>query len=301
MRAIVTGGAGFIGSHLVDALLARGDQVWVVDNLASGKRENVPAEAGFFEHDIRDPVVGDLLRDLQPEACFHLAAQADVVTSVERPEYDAEVNVLGTIALLRAAGTATQLVFSSSGGAIYGECERPAREDNPLRPLSPYGTSKLAGEEYIRTWNRLYGTRHSVLRFANVYGARQETGLEGGVVAIFLERMASGAETFIYGDGRQVRDFVYVGDVVQAVLTAAGRPAGTYNVGSGTPTAIGELHTLCRWTSGSERPPTMAPPRPGDLMRSVVDPSLAERELGWRAETSLEQGLKATWAWLVGG
>ena len=166
MRAVVTGGAGFIGSHLVDALVARGDDVTVIDNLSTGRRENVNSEAKLVEHDIREPF------EVQAEAVFHLAAQADVVTSVERPTYDAEVNVIGTLRVLEAAGN-SQVVFTSTGGAIYGECDRPAREDDPRLPLSPYGTSKLAGEEYLATWNRLRGSKHVALRLGNVYGPRQ--------------------------------------------------------------------------------------------------------------------------------
>src|SRR5437762_8102554 len=217
MRAIVTGGAGFIGSHVVDALVARGDEVHALDDLSTGKRENVGAGAVLHEADIRDPdSVFDLVR---PEAVLHLAAQASVGVSVERPELDAEVNVLGTVHVLEAARRhGAQIVFSSTGGAIYGECERPACEDDPRCPLSPYGTSKLAGEEYLAAWNRLHGTRHVALRFANVFGPRQMAKLEGGVVAIFMDRLQAGERVTIFGDGEQTRDFVYVGDVVDAIL-----------------------------------------------------------------------------------
>jgi UDP-glucose 4-epimerase len=297
VRTVVTGGAGFIGSHVAEALLARGDDVCVVDSLASGKRENVPAGARFEQRDIRDGL-DDLFGELEPEACFHLAAQAKVITSVERPDYDAEVNVLGTIRVLEAAATRTQVVFSSTGGAIYGECARPAREDDPRLPLSPYGTSKLAGEEYLATWNRLHGTAHVALRFANVYGPRQETSLEGGVVAIFLERMARGEETEIYGDGLQSRDFVEVTDVVAAMLIAIGHKGGVFNVGTGVATSVVDLHALCRRVSGADREPRFAEARPGELRRSVLDPGRAERELGWRPQVALEDGLKTTWSWV---
>lgn len=296
MRAVVTGGAGFIGSHVADALLARGDDVCVVDNLASGKRENVPAGARFEERDIRDGLA-DLFEELEPAVCFHLAAQADVVTSVERPDYDAEVNVLGTIRVLEACATRTQTVFSSTGGAMYGECARPAREDDPRRPLAPYGTSKLCGEEYLATWNRLHGTAHVSLRLGNVFGPRQESGLEGGVVATFLERMAKDEETLVFGDGRQSRDFVDVADVVAAMLAAVGHGGGVFNVGTGVDTSVVDLHALCRKVSGSEREPRFAEPRAGEIRRSVLDPGLAARELGWRARVSLEDGLRETWAW----
>ncbi len=296
MRVVVTGGAGFIGSNLVDALVARGDEVLVVDDLSSGKRENVAAAARFEELDVRDPELVGLFAEARPEAVFHLAAQADVPTSVARPDFDAEVNVLGTIRVLQAAGEAP-VVFSSTGGAIYGECDGPAREDHPRLPLSPYGVAKLAGEEYLAAWNRLHGTRHTALRFANVYGPRQETGLEGGVVAIFLNAMAAGEQTTIFGDGRQTRDFVHVDDVCAALQLAAGR-GGTFNVGGGHETSVLELHERCRAVAGDERPPLTAPPREGDVVRSVLDVSLAAAELGWRPRISLDDGLRGTWDWI---
>jgi UDP-glucose 4-epimerase len=288
VRAVVTGGAGFVGSHLVDALVARGDDVTVIDNLTTGRRENVNPEAKLVEHDIREPF------EVEADAVFHLAAQADVVTSVERPTYDAEVNVVGTLRVLEAAKGA-QMVFTSTGGAIYGECERPAREDDPRLPLSPYGTSKLAGEEYLATWNRLHGTGHVALRLANVYGPRQLPTLEGGVIAIFLDRMATGQETVVYGDGLQSRDFVHVGDVARALVAAIGAAPGVYNVGTGIDTTIVDLHAMCRRASETLGEPTFAEARPGEIRRSVLDPAATERELGWRAETPLEHGLRMTW------
>jgi UDP-glucose 4-epimerase len=297
LRAVVTGGAGFIGSNLVDALVGRGDEVVVVDDLSTGKRENVAEGARLVEVDIRDPGLADVFAETEPEVCFHLAAQADVPTSVARPDFDAEVNVVGTIRVLEAAGNGAHVVFSSTGGAIYGECQGPAREDHPRSPLSPYGVAKLAGEEYLAAWNRLRGTRHGTLRFGNVYGPRQEAGLEGGVVAIFLNAMAGGEETTIFGDGGQTRDFIHVDDVVRAVLLAPGR-GGVFNVGSGVETSVRELHERCRAVSGDERPPRQAPPREGDVVRSVLDVSLAAAELGWRPEVSLDEGLRATWEWM---
>jgi len=298
VRALVTGGAGFIGSNLVDALVDRGDEVVVVDDLSSGKRNNVNGAARLVELDIRD---ADGLRavfaDASPEVCFHVAAQADVPTSVRRPDFDAEVNVVGTVRVLQAAGDGTPVVFASTGGAIYGECTRPAREDDPRLPLSPYGTAKLAAEEYLAAWNRLHGTRHTSLRFANVYGPRQEADLEGGVVAIFLEAMAAGKASAIYGDGLQTRDFVHVADVVAAMLEAPGA-GGVFNVGSGVETTVAELHERCRAVSGDDRPPRMEQAREGDLLHSVLDVSLAERELGWRPQISLDEGLRRTWDWI---
>src|SRR5918995_282292 len=215
VRAIVTGGAGFIGSHLVDALVARGDDVLVLDDLSSGRRERVPEPARLEVVDIREagPVAGAFAA-ASAEVCFHLAAQADVRVSVERPEFDAEVNVIGTVNVLQAAHWhGTRVVLASTGGAIYGECDGPAPETATRRPVAPYGASKLAGEEYLATFTRLYGAKHVSLRYANIYGPRQDPHGEAGVVAIFLGRLARGEPLRIFGDGRQTRDYAYVGDV----------------------------------------------------------------------------------------
>ena len=296
MRAAVTGGAGFIGSHVVDALAARGDEVHVLDSLATGRRENVHGAATLHERDIREPL-DDLFGEIRPDVVVHLAAQADVGTSVEQPMLDAEVNVLGTLNVLEAARVhGAQVVFSSTGGAIYGEAERPAGEDDERRPLSPYGTSKLAGEAYLQTWNRLYGADHVVLRFGNVYGPRQLPKLEGGVVAIFLDRLRAGEGVRIYGDGEQTRDFVYVGDVVSAVLASIGHGGGVFNVGTGRPTSVNALFEACCRAARVDADAERVDPRPGDLRHSVLDASRAERELGWHAETSLDDGLARTWA-----
>jgi UDP-glucose 4-epimerase len=293
LRAIVTGGAGFIGSHVVDALLARGDEVLVLDNLSSGKRENVPKAAQLEVVDIREPLAE---RFAGADLCFHLAAQADVRVSVERPSEDADVNVLGTISVLEAARQhGTQVVLASTGGAIYGECERPAPEDSKLQPLSPYGVSKLAGEEYLAA----YGTSHASLRYGNVYGPRQDPHGEAGVVAIFFGRLAAGQRPRIFGDGRATRDYVYVGDVARATLAAVGHK-GVFNVGTGIETSVLELHDLCRGIAGSEIEAEPADARLGELQRSVLDVSLAERELGWRPEVSLEEGLRTTWESFAG-
>ena len=297
MRAIVTGGAGFIGSHLVDALAARGDDVVVVDSLATGKRERLNRKARLVVGDIRDgSVLDETFREARPDVCFHLAAQADERRSVEEPVFDGDVNVLGTVGVLEAARAhGTQLVFSSTGGAIYGECERPAAEDSALQPISPYGTSKLAAEEYLRTYNRLYGTKHVALRYANVYGPRQDPHGEAGVVAIFFGRIASGGQPRIFGDGSQTRDYVYVGDVVEATLRATEQAGGVFNVGTGRETSVVELYDVCRRVSGAELEPEFAEARLGELARSVLDPARAGSELGFRAKVSLEDGLARTW------
>ena len=294
MRAMVTGGAGFIGSHVADALAARGDEVHVLDDLSSGRRENVPAGAELHVADIRDP--GAVFDAVRPEVVFHLAAQVVVSVSVAKPLFDAEVNVLGTVALLDAAlAHGAQLVFSSTGGAIYGECETPATEEWERQPLSPYGTSKLAGEEYLASWNRLHGTRHVALRYGNVYGPRQDPHGEAGVVAIFLRAVADGRRPTIFGDGSQERDYVYVGDVARATLAAAQLAGGVLNVATGRASSVLELVDAMRRATGREIDPEHGPERLGDLQRSVLDPSLAERDLGWRSEVSLEDGLRETW------
>jgi UDP-glucose 4-epimerase len=300
VRAIVTGGAGFIGSHVVRALLDRGDDVHVVDDLSNGKRENLPDTVPLTVADIREPL-RPLFDEVRPGLCFHLAAQADVRVSVERPEYDADVNVLGTIRVLEAARAHdAQVVLSSTGGAIYGECAEPAPETAERQPLAPYGASKLCGEEYLATYNRLYGTRHVALRYGNVYGPRQDPHGEAGVVAIFLGRLARGETPRIFGDGRQTRDYVYAGDVARATLAAAGHDGGVFNVGTGIETSVLELYDACRRVAGVDVQPEMAEARLGELQRSVLDVSLAERELGWRPEYSLEQGLRATWESIAG-
>jgi UDP-glucose 4-epimerase len=300
LRAIVTGGAGFIGSHVVEALLARGDDVTVLDDLSSGRRENVPEGARLAVADIREGLEA-VFGETRPEVCFHLAAQVDVRVSVERPAHDAGVNVLGTIAVLEAARRhGTQVVFSSTGGAIYGECDGPAAEDAQRRPLAPYGVSKLAGEEYLAAYNRLYESGHVSLRYGNVYGPRQDPHGEAGVVAIFLGRLAAGEAPRIFGSGRQTRDYIYAGDVAAATLAAAGRDGGVFNVGTGIETSVLELYDGCRRVAGSSLEAEQAPARLGELQRSVLDVALAERELGWRAEVPLEEGLRRTWEWFAG-
>lgn len=298
MRAIVTGGAGFIGSHVVEALLARGDEVVVLDDLSKGNRGRVADGAELHVADIRQP--DEVFDAVRPDTVFHLAAQADVRVSVERPDFDADVNVLGTVRILEAARRhGAKIVFSSTGGAIYGECEHPAPETAPRQPLAPYGTSKLCGEEYLATWNRLYGTRHVSLRFGNVYGPRQEPHGEAGVVAIFMGLLRDGGTPRIYGDGSQTRDYVYVGDVVAAMTTALDRDAtGVLNIGTGTETSVLELYDAIQESSGIRRPPEHAPSRLGELQRSVLDASLAGRELDWQPR-SLAAGLADTWSWVT--
>jgi UDP-glucose 4-epimerase len=301
MRAIVTGGAGFIASHLTDALVARGDDVLVVDDLSRGRRENVDARAELAVVDVRDHE--ELARAFErhkPDVCFHFAAQPDVRISVDRPAFDCEINVIGTINVLEAARAAgARIVFASTGGAIYGECERPATEDDPRRPLAPYGAAKLCAEEYIATFERLYGDGHVALRLGNVYGPRQDPHGEAGVVAIFLGLLAEGGTPKVFGDGSQTRDYVYVADVVRAAIAAQeSGSSGVFNVGTGRETSVLELLQACCRVAGVEAEPEFAPPRQGELARNVLDPSLAERVLGVRAETAIDDGLRSTWEWI---
>jgi UDP-glucose 4-epimerase len=237
--------------------------------------------------------------EVKPEVCFHLAAQKDVRVSVARPDFDADVNVIGTVRVLEAAREHnTQIVFSSTGGAMYGECEEPASESKQPEPLAPYGVSKLAGEEYLAAYNRLYGTRHVSLRLGNVYGPRQDPHGEAGVVAIFFTRLLEGEPPRIFGDGKQTRDYVYARDVVRATLAAEALDGGVYNIGTGRETSVVELLDLCLRVAGKNAEPEFAPQRPGELQRSVLDPGRAVDELGWRPERSLEDGLRETWDWV---
>jgi UDP-glucose 4-epimerase len=245
-------------------------------------------------------LLAEALADVRPEVVYHLAAQVDVRVSVADPVLDARTNVLGTVNVLELARRHdAQVIFASTGGAIYGECEtRPARENDERQPLSPYGTSKLAGEEYLATWNRLHGTRHVAVRLGNVYGPRQDPHGEAGVVAIFLSRIASGQPATIFGDGGQTRDYVFVGDVVRAFVAAVGAGGGVYNVGTGIETSVLELWHACTEAAGVESQVSHDDPRLGELRRSCLDNELAERELRWRPEMSLHEGLRRTWEWI---
>jgi UDP-glucose 4-epimerase len=306
MRCLVTGGAGFIGSNLVDALLARGDEVTVVDDLSTGRRGNLEGAlaqgAELVELDIRDAAaLAALAAERRPRTVFHLAAQIDVRKSLADPAFDAAVNVGGTANVLdaaRAAG-AGRVVFVSTGGAIYGEGEGqrlPLPEDAPIAPLSAYGQSKFAAEGYLALYERLYGLSGVALRLGNVYGPRQDPLGEAGVIAIFCGLLRSGERPTVYGDGTQTRDYIYVSDVVAAALAAArSEVSGALNIGTGRETDVLELVAALGRLGGAESfEPELAPPRTGEVQRIALDSARAERELGWRPATNLDEGLRLT-------
>jgi UDP-glucose 4-epimerase len=308
MRALVTGGAGFIGSNLVDALLARGEEVTVVDDLSTGRRQNLePAlaeGAELVELDIRDGGrLAEAVAAARPEVVFHLAAQIDVRKSLADPAFDASINVGGTANVLEAARAAEvrRVVFSSTGGAIYGEGEGqslPLAEGAPIAPLSAYGQSKFCGEGYLALYRRLYGLSTVSLRLGNVYGPRQDPLGEAGVIAIFCGRLRAGERPTVFGDGRQTRDYIYVGDVVSAALAAAESDAdGAFNVGTGVETDVLELAArLAELERAEGFEPEFEPARPGEVQRISIDPSRAQGELGWRAEVDVAEGLRRTLA-----
>jgi UDP-glucose 4-epimerase len=300
--AIVTGGAGFIGSHVVDALLAEGFAVTVVDDLSTGEAARVPEGARLLEVDVVDfRSLAAVVEEVRPQAVFHLAAQASVVASVEDPGRDCEVNVRGTLNVLQASrGFEAPVVFTSTGGALYGEdAPMPTSEDRVPEPLSPYGASKLAGEAYVLTWSRSSGVPHAVCRLGNVYGPRQNPHGEAGVVAIFAHHIHSGRAPTLYGHGRPTRDYVYVADVVSALLAASGR-AGTFNIATGVETDVATIWAELSRSADVDIEPVLADLRPGELTRSCLDISHAERELGWRPEVALSDGLALTYEALVG-
>jgi UDP-glucose 4-epimerase len=292
MRALVTGGAGFIGSHLVDALLASGDTVAVVDDLSTGRRERVPD--GVPLHVVDIAAIGEAMERERPDVVFHLAAQVDVRKSVADPAYDARANVAGTASVLEAARVAgaRRVLFASTGGALYGESvPLPTPEDAPLAPFSPYGASKAAAETYLALYTRLHGLSTLALRFGNVYGPRQDPHGEAGVIAIFSGAKVEGRRATVYGDGSQTRDYVYVGDVVSGFLAAAESDAtGAVNIGTGVETSVRELVEAI----GVEA--DFAPARTGEVARSCLDVSRASETLNWRAEVPLEDGLERTLA-----
>jgi UDP-glucose 4-epimerase len=301
VKVLVTGGAGFIGSHVTDVFLDAGHEVWALDDLSSGRRENLRPEVRLVVADIRSPEAARLVESERFEVMCHLAAQMDVRRSVSDPRFDADVNVAGFLNLLEAARKSglRKVVFSSTGGAIYGDQDvYPAPETHPTRPVSPYGASKASGELYLGYYRAQYGLNSVALRYANVYGPRQNPHGEAGVVAIFSERLLRGETCVVNGTGEQTRDFVFGPDVARANLLAATRDVGgPINVGTGIETDVNRLYTLLASAAGTDRPAKHAPAKPGEQMRSSVDPTRAGEVLGWRPTVALEEGLRRTVDW----
>ncbi len=304
MNILVTGGAGFIGSNLVDALLAGGHRVTILDNLSTGKKSNIPDKAEFLEQDIASPVVDKIFERGRFESVFHLAAQMDVRKSVANPANDAEINIIGGINLLQASikHGVKKFIFSSTGGAIYGEQEEyPAPETHAANPLSPYGISKLAFEKYLFFYNFQHGLHYVSLRYANVYGPRQNSEGEAGVVAIFCKRLLQGQKAVIYGDGCQTRDFVFVDDVVRANLLALDfRSSMTFNVGTGVETNINIIFEKIRKAADSAQPRINLEPKPGEQRRSCISSVKIKKYLGWTPEITIDIGIEKTVAFFKG-
>ncbi len=297
-RILVTGGAGFIGSHVAGQLVAIGHEVAVVDNLSMGKQEYVPAGAQFYPYDIKSPETVDLIRGWRPQVLVHHAAQMSVQVSVSDPIFDARENILGSLNLFQAAAEAKleKVIFASTGGAIYGDdAPLPAREEDRPRPEAPYGIAKLSVEHYLHFYHREHGIIPTVLRYANVYGPRQNGQGEAGVVAIFIEKFLAGQQPLINGDGLQTRDFVFVGDIVAANLLALNYPRpGAFNIGTGRETDILTVYLQLQELMDSPLGPAHGPAKPGEQRRSALDSTLAQRELGWQPQVSLAQGLAQT-------
>jgi UDP-glucose 4-epimerase len=304
MRTLVTGGAGFIGSHLADALIARGDSVTIVDDLSSGKESNITSAvlggARLHRVDIRDgAALAEVVADAQPQAVFHLAAQVDVRISLADPAFDARTNVEGTINVLEAARLAgtERVVFSSTGGAMYGDTDvLPTPETVEALPMAAYGQSKYCAERYLGLYDRLYGLSTLALRFGNVYGPRQDPHGEAGVIAIFCGKLREGATPRIFGDGTQTRDYIYVGDIVDAALAAAATDyVGSVNIGTGVEASVLDLIEVLRELGGNGSfEADFAPPRQGEVQRIALDASLAREVLGWTAKTDLREGMRLT-------
>jgi UDP-glucose 4-epimerase len=305
MRILVTGGAGFIGSHICDAFAANDDEVFVIDDLSSGRASRLPEGVTFYKESVLDaPRLSALVAEIKPELICHLAAQVDVRVSVACPGKDAEVNVLGTVNTLEAArAVGARVLFSSTGGAIYGEDARiPSPESELPAPVSPYGVAKHGAEQYVSLYNRVFGTEHGILRFANVYGPRQGSTGEACVVSLFCANGMQGKPLTIYGDGKQTRDYVYVDDCVAAFLAAAGYgKSGIWNIGTGTEVNVLDLAELVARLTGSRSQQVFAPARIGELPRSALAWERAAQDLGWRPATSLADGVQSVVRWFEAG
>ncbi len=301
---LVTGGAGFIGSNIVDRLVAEGHRVAIVDDLSAGRTQNVNAKATLHRMSVGSDGLKAIFQQEQPEYVYHLAAQASVSASVREPARDATTNVLGMINLLECARQSgvKKIIYSSTGGALYGEPERiPCDESHPIRPLSPYGLSKYVGEQYVQLYRRLHGLQYTILRYANVYGPRQDPHGEAGVVAIFTRLMLDGKQPAINGTGEQTRDFVFVGDVVDANMRAMDRGEGqAFNIGTGVCTSVNEVFESLKRATGFSQEAVHRPGLPGEVMNISLECSKARRELGWEPKIGLDEGLRLTVASLRG-
>ena len=301
LKILVTGGAGFIGSHVVDALLEAGHEVVIVDDLSTGRASNINPRARFYRMDIRDPHLSEVFEQERFDIVNHHAAQMDVRKSVADPLFDADVNICGSLNLLECARKSgvRKIVYISTGGAVYGEPEYlPCDEAHPVNPICPYGASKHTVEHYLYMYQVLYGLAYAVLRYPNVYGPRQDPNGEAGVVAIFIGQMLAGKQPTIFGSGEQERDFVYVGDCARANLLAIeDHVQGIFNIGSGRGTTINQIYALLSEITGYRRPPVYGPPRAGETFRIFLDATKARREMGWEPQVSLEEGLRRTVAY----
>jgi len=303
-KILVTGGAGFIGSHLVDALIEKGHKVVVVDNLSTGKKENINKKAKFYKIDICSPKIGEIFKKEKPEICFHFAAQINVRKSVEDPIFDAKVNILGSLNVIqnfinsqKSKIKNLKFIFASTGGAIYGDATKiPTPENYPANPISPYGIAKLTVENYLKFYKENFGLKFISLRFSNVYGPRQDPKGEAGVVAIFIEKLLKGERPIIFGNGNQTRDFIFVEDVVSACLKTMEYKGKKeiFNIGTGIETSINELYKIISELLKTKIKPKYAPQKPGDLKRSCLDISLTKKELKWVSKFSLKEGLQKT-------
>ncbi len=301
MRALVIGGAGFIGSHLAETLIKKGFHVTVIDNLSTGRKEQVPKDATFIYHDITDPTTIDLIAEGNYDYVFHQAAQMNLRRSVERPAWDAQINIIGSLHVLEGAvkGKVKQLIFASSGGTCYGEQQHyPCDETHPLNPISPYGVAKVSVEKYLYCYAYNYGLSYVALRYANVYGPRQNPHGEAGVIAIFAQKMLQGENPVIFGDGEQTRDFVYIDDVIEANLRVINYPENVaFNIGTGIETSVNEIFRLMNAYFDNRFQPVYAPPKKGELRRSALSYQRIYKALQWKPKIALKQGIIKTLQW----